>query len=102
MELLEIEKALSGPDKMVALEKYDGVLLGLSSRLEVALKRGLPPDEFQRCEELGEAVTVARKLLRLAVRGREANAPATAVMPDWANMRKEEMRDFAPSPEDIM
>lgn len=67
MELLEIERELRGPDAAAALAKYDAVLVGLGSRLEEALRNGLPPDEFPRAEALREANTIARKLLRLAV-----------------------------------
>ena len=69
MELLEIERELAGPEKMVALQKYDGMLVALGARLDRALAEGLPPDEFARCEGLGEAVVLARKLLRLQVKG---------------------------------
>lgn len=69
MELLEIERELAGPEKDVALQKYDGMLVALETRLNAALAEGLPPDEFARCEGLGEAVVLARKLLRLQVRG---------------------------------
>lgn len=69
MELLEIEKELAGAEKMMALAKYDGILLELGERLKVALRTGVPPEEFGRCNELVEAVTVARKLLRLQVKG---------------------------------
>ena len=70
MELLEIERELAGSEKMVALQKYDGMLVALGARLDAALAEGLPPDEFARCEGLGEAVVLARKLLRLQVKGR--------------------------------
>ena len=36
-----------------------------------AMKAGLSPDEFAKCEPLGPAITVARKLLRLQVRKTE-------------------------------
>lgn len=68
MELLEIEKELAGAEKMMALAKYDGILLELGERLKVALARGLPPEEFGRCAELADVVTVARKLLRLQLK----------------------------------
>ncbi len=70
MELLEIERELAGPEKMVALQKYDEMLVALGARLDASLAEGLPPDEFARCEGLGEAVVLARKLLRLQVKGR--------------------------------
>lgn len=68
MELLEIEKELAGPGREEALRKYDAQLVTLERRLEEAMKAGLTPDEFAKCEPLGEAITVARKLLRLQVR----------------------------------
>ena len=68
MELLEIEKELAGPGREDALRRYDAQLVALERRLEEAMKTGLSPDEFAKCEPLGEAVTVARKLLRLQVR----------------------------------
>ena len=68
MELLAIERELKGPDGMEALEKYDRVLVALGERLGVALREGLPPDEYARCEELDRANTIARKLLRLGLR----------------------------------
>ena len=68
MELLEIEKELAGPGREEALRKYDAQLVALGRRLEEAMKEGLSSDEFAKCEPLGEAITVARKLLRLQVR----------------------------------
>lgn len=50
------------------MEKYDRVLVALGERLRMALRMGVPPDEFSRCEELEEANTIARKLLRLECR----------------------------------
>ena len=67
---MEIERELAGPEKMVALQKYDEMLVALGARLDASLAEGLPPDEFARCEGLGEAVVLARKLLRLQVKGR--------------------------------
>ena len=69
MELLEIERELAGEDRMAAMERYDSVLRELAVRVGGALRAGVPPDEFGRCNELVEAVTVARKLLRLQVKG---------------------------------
>ena len=71
MELLEIEKELAGPEREEALRKHDAQLVALERRLEEAMKAGLSPDEFAKCEPLGEAITVARKLLRLQVRKTE-------------------------------
>ena len=66
--LLEIEKELAGPGKDAALARYDAVLVALERRLEAAMKEGLAPDEFPKIEELKEANTLARKILRLTVR----------------------------------
>ena len=68
MELLEIEKELKGEERMVALEKYDQKLVALGERCRAAMDVGVSPDEFRKCEALDEAVTVARKLLRLQVK----------------------------------
>lgn len=65
MELLEIERELAGKGRLAALEKYDRRLVALGSRCREAMDAGLPPEMFRKCELLGEAVTVARKLLRL-------------------------------------
>ena len=69
MELLAIERELKGPEGMSAMEKYDRVLVALGERLSAALRVGLPPEEYARCEELDKANTIARKLLRLALKG---------------------------------
>lgn len=66
LRLLEIEKELAGPDAAVALRRHDAVLAGLDARLAEALARGLPPAEYEKCERLKEANTIARKVLRLA------------------------------------
>ena len=71
MELLEIERELGGPERESALRKYDAMLVSLGRRLAEAMKGGLSPDEFAKCEPLGEAITVARKLLRLQVKHAE-------------------------------
>lgn len=68
MELLELERELAGPDSAVALARYDAQLVALQTRLARACAEGLPPADFARCEGLDEAVTIARKLLRLQVR----------------------------------
>lgn len=68
VRLLEIEKELAGPDKDAALAKYDAILLSLARRIGEAKNEGLAPDEFAKVDALGEANTVARKILRLAVR----------------------------------
>lgn len=66
--LLEIERELAGPEKDSALARYDAVLVALERRLEAAMKEGMPPEEFPKAEELREANTLARKILRLTVR----------------------------------
>ena len=66
--LMEIEKELAGPEKEIALAKYDAVLVALDRRLDDAMKKGLPPDEFPKAEALREANVIARKILRLTVR----------------------------------
>ena len=66
--LLEIERELAGPEKGSALARYDAVLVALERRLEAAMKEGMSPDEFPKVEELREANTLARKILRLTVR----------------------------------
>lgn len=66
LRLLEIERELAGPDAAAALRRHDAVLSGLDARLAEALARGLPPEEYERCERLKEANTIARKILRLA------------------------------------
>ena len=69
VRLMEIEKELAGPRKEAALAKYDAVLSALAERIDAAMQAGLPPDEFPKVEALKEANTVARKILRLTVRG---------------------------------
>ncbi len=74
IQLLEIERALSGKDGEEALARYDAVLAKLDERITDALKEGLAPDDFARVEQLREANVVARKLLRISAReGREQN-----------------------------
>ena len=68
VRLLAIEKDLAGPDRDAALARYDAVLIGVSRRIEAAMKEGLPPEEFARVEALCEANTLARKILRLTAR----------------------------------
>ena len=69
MELMDIEKELASGEAASYLERYDGILVELLARLASARRVGLTPDEFARTEGLDEAVTVARKLLRLQLRG---------------------------------
>lgn len=66
--LLEIERELAGPERDSALARYDAVLVALGRRLEAAMKEGMSPDEFPKLEQLREANTLARKILRLTVR----------------------------------
>lgn len=66
--LLEIERELAGSERDSALAKYDAVLVALERRLEAAMKEGMSPDEFLKVEQLREANTLARKILRLTVR----------------------------------
>lgn len=66
--LLEIEKELAGPGRETALARYDAVLVALERRLEAAMKKGLPPDEYPQAEALREADILARKILRLTAR----------------------------------
>ena len=66
-QLLALERELSGPGAQEALARHDAVLLGLENRLAAALRDGVSPDDFPKVEQLREANTVARKILRLAV-----------------------------------
>ena len=50
------------------MARYDAVLAALGGRIDDAMKRGLPPEEFPKAEALREANTLARKILRLTVR----------------------------------
>ena len=68
MQLLEIEKELSGAESEAALAKHDVVLAALEGRIAEAMRVGLPPDEYSRIEELREANLVARKILRITAR----------------------------------
>lgn len=65
MELLEIEKELAGAGGEAAMRRYDEMLLALNVRAGEAVRRGLPPGEYAQCTQLIEAVTIARKLLRI-------------------------------------
>lgn len=69
MELLEIERELAGEERMAALEKYDRRLVALARRCRETMDAGVPPEEFRKLESLNEAVTVARKVMRLQVKG---------------------------------
>ena len=66
MQLLEIEKELSGAESEAALAKHDAVLAALEGRIAEAMRVGLPPDEYSRIEELREANLTARKILRIS------------------------------------
>ena len=68
MQLLEIEKELSGTESEAALAKHDAVLAALDERIAEAMRVGLPPDEYSRVEQLREANLVARKILRISAR----------------------------------
>ena len=68
VRLMEIEKELSGPERHVALARYDAVLSALDRRIETAITKGLPPDDYQKVAALKEANILARKILRLTVR----------------------------------
>ena len=68
MQLLEIEKELSGTESEAALAKHDAVLAALEERIAEAMRVGLPPDEYSRVKELREANLTARKILRISAR----------------------------------
>ena len=68
MQLLELEHELSGAERDAALARHDAILANLDTRMNAALREGLPPDEFARVEQLREATLVARKILRLSAR----------------------------------
>lgn len=74
LRMLEIEEELAGPGSAEALARYDGELVELAARAKRAMDAGVPPDEYRGIEELSEAVTVARKILRLAVRKQDFDA----------------------------
>ena len=67
LQLLALERELSGPGAQEALARHDAVLLGLENRIADALREGVSPEEFPKVEQLREANTIARKILRLAV-----------------------------------
>lgn len=68
MQLLEIERELSGAGRDDALAQHDAVLAQLDARISEVLREGLPPDDYARVEQLREANVVARKLLRISAR----------------------------------
>ena len=68
MQLLDIERELSGVGRKDALAQHAAVLAQLDARMSEALREGLPPDEYARVEQLREANVVARKLLRISAR----------------------------------
>ena len=68
LHLLEIERELAGPEREATLVRYDAILAGLENRIGMAMKDGLPPDEYPKVELLREANILARKILRLTVR----------------------------------
>ena len=67
-QLLALERELSGPGAPEALARHDAVLLGLENRLAASLRDGVSPEDYAGIEQLREANTIARKILRLAVR----------------------------------
>ena len=68
LRLLDIENELYGSEAQAALAKYDSVLESLEARIAESLSAGLEPEEYARVSRLRESNTVARKLLRLAVK----------------------------------
>ena len=75
IRLLDIERELAGPDADAALVRHDAVLAGLDARIRAALDAGLAPDDFSAVSQLRDANTIARKILRLAVRKGEPGVP---------------------------
>ena len=73
MQLLEIEKELSGPDGDAAMSRHDAILARLEDRIAEAMRTGLAPDDYSRVEQLREANLVARKILRISARVGEEN-----------------------------
>lgn len=69
IRLLDIERELAGPDADAALARHDAVLAGLDARIRAAQDAGLAPDVFSAVSQLRDANIIARKILRLAVRG---------------------------------
>ena len=74
-QLLALERELSGPGAREALARHDAVLVGLENRLAAALDTGVSPEEYPKLESIREANTLARKLLRLALRDGEVEQP---------------------------
>lgn len=68
LQLLEIERELSGPDREAAMRRHDAVLAALDERLGAALSEGVAPADFERTQALRDAVVLARKLIRLTAR----------------------------------
>jgi len=71
-QLLALERELSGPGAQEALARHDAVLAGLDARLGAALREGVPPEDYSKIEQLREANTIARKVLRLSVNNDQA------------------------------
>ncbi len=71
-QLLALERELSGPGAQEALARRDAVLLGLENRIADALRDGVAPEDYSMIEQLREANTIARKILRLSVRDGQA------------------------------
>lgn len=78
LKLLEIEHELSGAGADEALKRYDSVLAALDERVSERLAAGLDPVEYARATRLKEANTIARKLLRLAVKEGKGSSPETS------------------------
>ncbi|MBR0459994.1 MAG: hypothetical protein IJJ26_12210 [Victivallales bacterium] len=68
LQMLEIERELTGEHAQEALEKYDAILLDLDARLKRAMNQGLPPSIFPKCQALSEVCPTARKILRIAMK----------------------------------
>ena len=71
-QLLALERELSGPGAQEALARRAAVLLGLANRIADALRDGVAPEDYSMIEQLREANTIARKILRLSVRDGQA------------------------------
>lgn len=67
LRMLDMEEQLAGPDAPEVMKRYDEMLVALDRRRTKAMDEGLVPEDFQRCQLLGEAILLARKILRLTV-----------------------------------
>ena len=68
LQMLGMEEELSGPDAQEVMKKYDTKLINLDQRRVQAMNQGLTQEDFKRCECLGEAIILARKIIRLAIK----------------------------------